>query len=70
MVFSRLGAGHISLSHSGLGGHVGLGNAGGLAQLLQVHLEQLLLHLSLDARRALRRKLALGESVRPLVQLH
>src|SRR5690242_1298873 len=54
-----------------LDGHVRLLDAGRRpAQFLQVHLEQLLLHLSLDARAALRRELALGESVRPLVQLH
>ena len=64
MVFARLGKGHVGLVHPGLGGRGGLGDAGGLSQLLQVHLEQFLLRLGLDARAALRRELALGESVR------
>src|SRR3954462_1569571 len=70
MVLARFGTGNVGLCHPSLGGYVGLGDAGGLAQFLQVHLEQLLLHLGLDASTALRRELALGESVRPLVQLH
>ena len=38
------------LRASALSSHVGLCDAESLAQLLQVHLEQLLLHLTLDAR--------------------
>ena len=54
MVFARFGTRHVGLRHPGLGRHVALGDASGLSQLLQVHGEQLLLHLGLDARTALR----------------